>query len=92
MPECVIVWTAYMAYRLKLRGFNAADVETCVRYSTERYSDTVTGRRIAVGHCGSGLIMVAYECAEDRLTPITVHATSRQQINARVTTGRFTHE
>ena len=81
-----------MTYRLKLRGFEASEIEECVRYSAERYFDTATGRHIAVGHYGNRAIMVAYEYNENQLTPVTVHATSRQQINSRITTGRFTHE
>jgi hypothetical protein len=31
-----IVWTGYMEYRAKLRGFNLAKIEQIVRYSSER--------------------------------------------------------
>jgi len=92
VDECVIIWTAYMIYRLKLRDFSAETVETCVRYSTERYFDTATERRIAVGRNGDRLIMVAYDRDENQVTPVTVHTTSRQQINVRIATGRYTHE
>jgi hypothetical protein len=33
--------------------------------------------------------MIPYEDYNDRIEPITIHATSRQQIKFRVTTGRF---
>jgi len=35
--------------------------------------------------------MIPYETDEDAITPITIHATTRQQINFRLRTGRFTH-
>ncbi len=45
----IIRWTEYMKYRAKLRGFDLTKIENIVEYSTERYSDTVTGGRVAVG-------------------------------------------
>ncbi len=87
-----IVWTAYMQYRAALRGFDVAVVEHIVRYSSERYLDHVTGSHIAVGPHGKIQVMIAYESGGEALTPITVHATTRAQINARLKSGRFTHE
>lgn len=63
-----------------------------VRYSDERYVDTATGRLIAVGRHEDMLIMVPYETEQDVIRPVTVHATSRAQIDARIKSGRFTHE
>ena len=87
-----IVWTAYMQYRAALRGFDLAVVEHIVRYSSERYLDHVTGSRIAVGPHDSILVMIPYDAENDIVTPITVHATTRAQINSRLKSGRFTHE
>lgn len=44
-----IVWTDYFKYRASLRGFEIAKIENILRYSVERYVDTTTRRRIAVG-------------------------------------------
>lgn len=49
MDEATIVWTEYMKYRLSLRGYDLATVEQILRYSSERYVDTVTGRVVAIG-------------------------------------------
>ncbi|OQC03721.1 MAG: hypothetical protein BWX80_02694 [Candidatus Hydrogenedentes bacterium ADurb.Bin101] len=87
-----ILWTDYMRYRATLRGFDLEMVERIVRYSTERYLDHVTGSHIAVGPHEPVLIMIAYETENDSMTPITVHATTRAQIKARLKSGRFTHE
>jgi len=92
MDETEIVWTDYMKYRLGLRGFDLATVEHIVRYSTERYIDTVTGRFVAVGRHDKRLVMIPYEREGDALRPVTIHATSRQQINFRVKSGRFRNE
>jgi hypothetical protein len=92
MDDTRIVWSDYMRYRLRVRGFDLATVEQIVRYSAERYVDTGTGRRVAVGRHGERLILVPYERTEDALTPVTVHVTSRQQVNVRVRSGRFTNE
>jgi len=67
-------------------------VEHIVRQSGERYLDTVTGRRIAVGRDKQRLVMIPYEQEGNMLTPVTIHATSRQQINVRVKSGRFENE
>jgi hypothetical protein len=47
MDGTMIVWTDYMKYRVRLRGFDLAAAEPIVRHSAERYLDTVTGRRVA---------------------------------------------
>jgi len=62
------------------------------RYSAERYFDTETKRLIAVGRHDERLIMLPYETYRDTISPFTVHAVTRQQINFRIKTGRFTNE
>lgn len=81
-----------MLYPARLRGFDLAAVESILRFSGERYTDTATGRSVAVGRDGHRLVMVPYERKEDDLTPVTVHVTTRQQINSRVRSERFRHE
>ena len=81
-----------MRYRLHLRGFDLTVVEHIVRYSSERYRDTVTGRLVAIGRHDERLIVIPYESRGDELIPVTVHVTSRQQINVRVKSGRYTNE
>lgn len=88
----IVVWTDYMKYKVKLRGFDLADIENILRSSPERYSDTATGRRVAVGSHDNRLVMIPYETDEISITPVTIHVTTRQQINFRIRTGRFTHE
>ncbi len=87
-----IVWTTYLKYRARLRGFDLARIEEIVRYSPERYLDTATGRYIVVGRHGKTLIAVPYEVEGEAIIPITVHATTRQQIGFRLRTGRYLHE
>jgi len=81
-----------MKYRLKLRGYDLAIVEHILRYSSERYVDTATGRLVAVGRHVNLLVMIPYERKGRTLTPVTIHATSRQQINSRIKSGRFKNE
>ena len=92
MDETRINWTDYMRYRARLRGFDLAEVERVLRHSSERYLDTATGSLVAVGRHGDRLIMIPYEHQADVLTPVTVHTTTRQQINFRVRSERFKHE
>jgi len=87
-----IVWTDYMKYRTRLRGFDLAKVEHIVRYSGERYLDTVTGRLIVVGRIDDLLVMIPCDTGHGSITPVTIHATTRQQINFRLKTGRFINE
>lgn len=88
-----VIWTDYFRYRAKLRGFSLESVEEIVRYSTERYYDTATDRLVVVGKDANIIVMIPYEIETDNIiTPITIHATSRQQINYRIKSGRFQNE
>jgi hypothetical protein len=87
-----VAWTDYFRYRATLRGFDLGRIEEIVKHTTERYVDTATDRRIAVGRCGKTLVLVPYETSNEVITPITIHVTTRRQIAFRVQTGRFVHE
>jgi hypothetical protein len=85
----VVVWTEYLKHRARVRGFDLTGIEEIVRFSDERYFDTATQRMVVIGSRGRGLVMVAYEQEGATLTPITIHATTRQQTNLRVRVGRY---
>ena len=87
-----IVWSDYIKYRADLREFELKKVEDILRYSGERNFYTVTRRLIVVGKHDDRLVLIPYEKKENQITPVTIHATSRQQINFRLKTGRFIHE
>ena len=87
-----IVWTDYMQYRARLRGFDLAKIEHVVRYSTERYYDTGTLRLVVVGRHDDRLVLIPCEQKGETVTPVTIHVTTRQQINFRLKTGRFQYE
>ena len=86
-----IIWTDYMKYRSSARGIDLGIVEEIVRHATERYVDSETHRSIAVGRHMNAIVVVAYEQSETTLTPVTIHATTRRQINFRIRTGRYSH-
>ena len=88
----IVVWTDYIKYKAKLRGFDLAYLENIVKFSSERYFDTVTGRRVAVGKQETKLVIIPYEADEDSIIPATIHVTTRQQLNFRIRTGRFIYE
>jgi hypothetical protein len=92
MEEITIVWSEYMKYRIDLRRYDLMTVEQILRYSSERYVDTATGRVVAIGRHEKLLVMIPYELKGRTLTPVTIHATSRQQINSRIKSGRFKNE
>jgi hypothetical protein len=87
-----IIWTEYLQYRAGLRGFDLAKLEQLIRHASERYFDTETRLTIVVGRHNRQLVMIPYEVDGDTVTPITVHAITRQQIRFRLRTGRLTHE
>ena len=89
-PEkSTVEWSGYLRYRADLRGFELEKIEKILRYPIERYFDTGTRRMIIVGRHDNSIVMVPYEEKEDTITPVTIHATTRQQINFRLKTGRF---
>lgn len=90
MPS--VVWTEYLQYRAELRNFDLTILEHIILHSSERYFDTETGRTIVVGRHNRHLVMIPYEVDGDIITPVTVHAITRQQIRFRLRAGRFTHE
>ena len=81
-----------MCYRAELRGFDLARLEQIVTRSTERYYDTETGRRVVIGRYNKKLVILPNETSDNAITPITVHTTTRQQINFRLKAGRFINE
>jgi hypothetical protein len=84
-----IVWSDYLTYRAEMRGFDLEQIEQILRYSSERYYDTETDREVVVGKHDDRLVLIPYEQEGNCLTPVTIHATTRQQIRFRVTNGRF---
>ena len=88
----MIEWTEYLKHRAAIRGFDLEKLEHIIRHSSERYFDTETGRHVAAGKHDEQLVMIPYETEQDVITPVTVHATTRQQIRFRLNTGRFTNE
>ena len=87
-----IIWTEYMRYRANLRGFDLAKIKHIVQYSTERYYDVATQRVVVVGRHDKMLVLVPYEYENGIVTPVTIHVTTRQQINFRLKMGRFRSE
>jgi hypothetical protein len=85
-----INWTEYLKYRAALRGFDLAKLEDIIRHSTERYLDTETRRVVVVGRHEQQLVIIPYDVDDDTITPVTVHAITRQQIRFRLRTGRLT--
>lgn len=85
-----IVWSDYMKYRAKLRGFSLEKIEKILRYSSERYFDNGTHRRVVVGKHDSRLVIIPYDKDDDAIVPVTIHAITRQQVRFQLKNGRFT--
>jgi len=84
-----IAWTPYLHHRASLRGYDLSTIEQIVRFSEERYFDMTTQRMVAVGRHADRLVIVPYDQEGQTVTPVTIHATTRQQIRFRLRTGRF---
>ena len=84
-----MIWTEYLRHRARVRGFDLAVIEQIVRFSSERYFDTDTRRMVAIGRHARWLVLVPYDQDEQTITPVTIHATTRQQLTARVRRGRL---
>ena len=88
----IIIWTDYIKYKAKLRGFDIAKIEDILRYSTERYFDTTTLRSVVIGKHHNQLTAIPYQINGKEIIPITIHAITRQQIKFHINTGRFINE
>ena len=77
---------------MELKSFDLAEVERILHLGEERYFDTVTGRMVVVGKHGKLLVMIPYEMSGSNIMPVTIHATTRQQVSFRLKSGRFRYE
>ena len=87
-----VKFTDYLKCRAQLRGFDLDKIEEILKYSTERYLDMVTNRKVVVGRHDNTLILIPYEIEGDLFVPVTVHTTTRQQVKFRIKAGRFVYE
>ncbi|MBW2740214.1 MAG: hypothetical protein JRE64_15525 [Deltaproteobacteria bacterium] len=58
----------------------------------KRYPDNFFNLVVAIDRHEKLLVMIPYEQKGRSLKPVTIHATSRQQINPRIKSGRFKNE
>ena len=84
-----IQWTNYMLYRIAVRGFKKDKIEHIIRSSTEHYFDTETRRLVLVGKHDNQLVIIPYDKAGQNITPVTIHAITKQQIRFRKLSRRF---
>ena len=87
--DAQVIWTDYLRYRARTRGFDLALIEQLLRFASERYFDTVTRCWGVIGRHRPWLVMVPYDQEQNFITPVTVHVTTRQQITFCLQTGRF---
>ncbi len=52
----------------------------------------ISENKIVIGRYGRKLVLMPYKIIEDVITPITIHATTRKQVNFRLKIGRFRYE
>ena len=69
----MVIHAEYMKYRAGFRRFELTKIEDIMRYSRERYIDTVTRRMIVVGKHDDRLVMIPYERKGSEIIPVTIH-------------------
>jgi hypothetical protein len=78
----------YFLDRLRFRKIPQAVAERVLCEATERYFDVETGRFIAIKEVQYGRrkkrLMVAYEEQGNEVTPITVHAVTKRQVQSKI--------
>ena len=84
-----MIWTEYLRHRARVRGFDLAVIEHIVRFTSERYFDVDTRRMVAIGRHRRSLVLIPYDEDEQTMTPVTIHATTRQQLTFRLRQGRL---
>ena len=89
MSEKKFVTTDYLIYRSDTRGFDLNQIEYIVRYSSEKYFDTESGRKVVVGNHHGILVLIPYDEDDKYIKPITIHSITRKQIRFRINAGRF---
>ena len=55
------IFSEYLKYRVETRGYALDKIEDILKFSTERYLDTITNRMIAIGKHDKRLVMIPYE-------------------------------
>ena len=78
-----------MKYKAQIRGFSLEKIEHVVLSSSERYYDTLNSRMVAIGKHDTRVVLIPYEKQGEDIIPVTIHATTRQQINFRIKTWRY---
>ena len=67
IEQLPIILSGYIKYRAILRGFDFTQIKKIIRYSEERYFDTITQRKIVVGRDNDRLVMISYEKRENEI-------------------------
>ena len=52
------IFSEYLKYRVETRGYDLGKIENILKFSTERYLDTITNRMIAIGRRDKRLVMI----------------------------------
>ena len=88
-----VIYTSHLEFRLEKRQISPDIPSRIYRDSKERYYDSATGHRIAIGRLDySGRereVMIAYDEFEDRIEIVTVHPLKWVQKQQRIKSKRW---
>jgi hypothetical protein len=95
-PQRRVEYSHHLKFKLRVRRIPDDLPERVYRQARERYFDNYTGRHIAIQaaryHRRQRLMMIAYDEFEDRVDVVTIHPIEGQQIQSRLSSGRWTYE
>jgi hypothetical protein len=91
-----IKYSEHLSFKLQVRHISEKLPERIYRQAKERYFDHHTQRHIAIlaaiYHNRRQFMMIAYDEFEDYVEIITIHPIEKDQIQSRVTSGRWSYE
>lgn len=91
-----VKYSDHLRFRIRVRGIPEPMPEQIYRESKQHYYNHHTLRHIAIMEVHyrqrRTLMMIAYDQMPDHVEIITIHPITRDQIQERLRTGRWTHE
>lgn len=91
-----IRYSDHLRFKLRVRDIPGQVPERIYRESRQRYDNHHTLRHIAVMqvhyHRHRTLMMIAYDRRADHVEIVTIHPITKDQIQERLRTGRWTYE
>lgn len=91
-----VIYSKHLCFKMQQRDISESVPGRIYRESTQRFYNHHSLRQIAVSEVfyrqRKVLMMIAYDQMPDEVEIITIHPITREQIQDRLRSGRWTHE